>query len=151
MNVTGIDMTESMLAKIKEKHPDKDMRLICGNFFVVDFGNNIFDCAVSFESMHHFYPERKLEIYKKIYASLKNGGTYIECDYMVGTQLEQDHYFKLYEDLKKEQNISKNVYCHFDTPCSVEVQIKLLNEAGFESVKKVFQMGNTVMLYAQKV
>ena len=148
--VTGIDMTQSMLDKLTEKHHDKKLTLICGDYFETEFGEERFDCAISFETMHHFKPEKKAELYSRIYRSVKNGGSYIECDYMVGTQMEQDYFFAENEKLRKEQNIEDGIYCHYDTPCSIETQINLLKEAGFESVEKVFQIENTVMLVAKR-
>jgi len=148
--VTGIDMTQAMLDRLREKHPGKQLRLICGDYFKTDFGIARFDCAVSFETMHHFSPADKLGLYKRLCASIKDSGVYLECDYMVGTQIEEDHHFAVYEKLRREQNIPADVFCHYDTPCTVDKQISLLTEAGFKSVEKVFCIGNTVMLSAKK-
>ena len=54
IKVVGIDLTQSMLDKLRQKHPAKEMRLICGDYFQEPFGANVFDCAVSFQTMHHF-------------------------------------------------------------------------------------------------
>ena len=35
INVTGIDLTASMLEKLRQKHPDKSLELICGDYFTV--------------------------------------------------------------------------------------------------------------------
>lgn len=143
-------MTKSMLDKLLEKHPDKKLHLICGDYFTEEFGKERFDCAVSFETMHHFRPEHKVGLYRNIYDALKPGGCYIECDYMVGTQIEEDYYFSEYERMRKEQEIPEGVYCHYDTPCSAETQIRILTEAGFERIEEVFRMENTVMLAAYR-
>lgn len=150
LSVTGIDLTASMLGRLREKHPDKDLTLICGDYFQTDFGLSRYDCAVSFETMHHFRPADKLGLYKRLCAAIKDGGMYLECDYMVGTQIEEDHHFAVYEQLRRAEQIPEGVFCHYDTPCTVERQISLLLEAGFSSVEKVFSLGNTVMLAAKK-
>jgi len=150
MVVTGIDMTSSMLEKLTEKHPGKALNLICGDYFQTDLGTEQYDCAVSFETMHHFKHEKKISLYQKIHDALKTCGCYIECDYMVGTQLEEDYYFAEYDRLCNEQNLPENVFYHYDTPCTVENQIMLLKKAGFRTVEKIFSMGNTVMLKALK-
>lgn len=54
LKVTGIDLTQSMLDKLKLNFPDKNIKLICGSYFDVPFGEKIFDCAISFQTMHHF-------------------------------------------------------------------------------------------------
>ncbi|MGN0541830.1 MAG: class I SAM-dependent methyltransferase [Acutalibacteraceae bacterium] len=150
IEVTGVDLTQEMLDRLKEKHSDKNINLICGDYFTVDFGAEKFDCAVSFQTMHHFALEKKRELYKKINNALALGGLYIECDYMVKTQAEQDFYFAECARMRREQNIPDGEFCHYDTPCSVENQISLLKSAGFSSVEKVFEIENTVMLTARK-
>ena len=150
LKVVGIDLTESMLAKLMEKFHDKDIKLICGDYFEVPFGKNTFDCAVSFQTMHHFIKVKKLSLYKKLWDSLKAGGVYIECDYMVLTQEEEDHWFNENNRLRKEQGIVGDEFYHYDTPCTVDNQIKLLKKAGFDSVEQVFRLENTTMLVAKK-
>lgn len=150
LKVVGIDLTESMLAKLMEKFHDKDIKLICGDYFEVPLGKNTFDCAVSFQTMHHFIKVKKLSLYKKLWDSLKAGGVYIECDYMVLTQEEEDHWFNENNRLRKEQGIVGDEFYHYDTPCTVDNQIKLLKKAGFDSVKQVFRLENTTMLVAKK-
>ena len=150
IKVTGIDLTESMLRKLREKHSDKDITLICGDYFTEPFGECEFDCTVSFQTMHHFSHEKKLGLYRKIYESLSSEGVYIECDYMVLTQTEEDHWFRENARLRKEQGIGEDEFYHYDTPCTVDNQIMLLKSAGFSSVKQVFRKENTTMLVAKK-
>lgn len=83
IHVTGIDLTQAMLDKLKEKYPHKNMTLVNASYFDYDFGTERFDAAISFQTMHHFSHEDKLKLYSKIYEGLKNGGQYIESDYMV--------------------------------------------------------------------
>ena len=115
-----------------------------------DFGKESFDCAISFQSLHHFTQEKKIGLYEKIHSALKEKGVYIECDYMVLTQQEEDLYFSENERKRKEQGISDDIFCHYDTPCTIENQIKLLKKAGFKTVKQVFRIENTTMLIAEK-
>lgn len=150
ISVTGIDLTEAMLKKLSEKHPDKALKLICGDYFEVDFERESFDCAVSFQTMHHFGHGKKEELYKKIYTALKEDGIYIECDYMVELQQEEDYWFSENLRLRKEQGIEEGEFFHYDTPCTIENQIKMLKQAGFITVEQVFRIENTTMLIARK-
>lgn len=150
VSVTGIDLCKAMLDKLREKHNDKNITLICGDYFTVPFGEDKFDCAVSFQTMHHFSHEKKTELYRKICSSLKEKGVYIECDYMVETQAEEDRWFRENERLRKENNIPEGVFCHYDTPCTVDNQIKMLKKAGFTKAEKVFRIENTTIIYAEK-
>lgn len=150
INVTGIDLSAVMLRKLREKHPDKKLTLVCGDYFSEALGTDKFDCAVSFQTMHHFPKEKKLSLYKKINAALKEKGTYIECDYMVLTQEEEDLWFSENERLRRENVITDDGYYHYDTPCTVNNQLTLLKEAGFTKVAQVFRIENTTMLVAEK-
>ena len=149
LSVTGIDLCETMLDKLSEKYADKRINLICGDYFTVDFGSD-YNCAISFQTMHHFSKEKKAELYKKIYHALTDEGAYIECDYMVETQTEENHWFSENERIRIEQGIAENEFYHYDTPCTVENQIKLLKGAGFSSVEQVLRIENTTMLVARK-
>lgn len=145
LEVVGIDMTIAMLEKLHEKHPA--VRTIRGDYFEVPFGED-FDAAVSFETLHHFTRERKAQLYKKLFDSLKSGGVYIECDYMCDTDEQERGFFDELERLKREQNADG--LFHFDTPITVDGQKTLLKSAGFSAVEEVFREENTVMLTARK-
>ena len=96
--------------------------------------------------MHHFPKEKKIELYKKIRSCLKSGGLYIECDYMVESQSDEDFFFAESAKLRREQNIPDDVFCHYDTPCTIENQIQMFKSAGFDKVEQVFRIGNTTIL-----
>ena len=150
ISVTGIDLSREMLSALSKKHPDKNIKLICDDYFKADLGEDVFNCAVSFQTMHHFGHGKKAELYKKIHTALKKDGIYIECDYMVETQAEEDHWFSENKRIRKEQGIGEDEFYHYDTPCTIENQIKLLKGSGFESVEQVFRIENTTMLVARK-
>ena len=69
--VTAIDLSDAMLNKLKEKLPDENIEIILGSYFDVPFGEFKYDGAVSVESLHHFTPEEKLTLYKKLFLALK--------------------------------------------------------------------------------
>ncbi len=150
LDITGIDLTQAMLDKLKLKHPDKSMNLICGSYFDVPFGIGKYECIISFQTMHHFSHDLKIGLYKKICQALKPDGIYIECDYMVETQKEEDFYFSENARIRKELNIIETDFYHYDTPCTIENQIGMLNSAGFQYVEKVFRIENTTILVAHK-
>lgn len=150
INVTGIDLTKAMLDKLKEKHPDKKLSLINASYFDYDFNTSKYDAVVSFQTLHHFSHKDKLELYKKIYNALKPNGQYIECDYMVESQQEEDFYNSENKRIRKEQNIPDGEFYHYDTPCTIDNQIKLLSKAGFKTVKMKWRMENTTIIVAKK-
>lgn len=150
VSVTGIDLSKAMLEKLSEKYSDKNVTLINADYFSTDLGLGRFDTAISFQTMHHFSHEMKIGLYEKIHASLKSGGVYIECDYMVNTQAEEDKWYAENARIRKEMNIPENEFYHFDTPCTAPNQIKMFKAAGFASVEKVYRVENTTIIIAKK-
>ena len=146
IEITGIDLSQGMLNKLKQKYSKYNIKLICDNYLECEFGKDIFDCVISFQTMHHFNHENKLKIYKKIHDALKSNGVYIEGDYVAKSQEEENFYFSEFEKIRKEQNINKNQLVHLDTPCTVENQIKLLKTAGFSKSEKVWQVESTAII-----
>lgn len=150
ISVLGIDMTAEMLKLCRKKFEDRRLSLICGDYFKTDFGVNRFDAAVSFQTMHHFGKEMKEGLYRRVWESLKRVGVYIECDYMVESQAEEERWFAENERLRRELNIPNSEFYHYDTPCTVENQLRLLKSAGFERTEKVFRMENTTIIIGYK-
>jgi tRNA (cmo5U34)-methyltransferase len=150
VSVVGIDLSQEMLDKLRRKHPKRNLELICGNYFDVDLGEGVFDVAIAFQAMHHFSHSEKIGLYTKIYKALKEKGVYIESDYMVTEQSEEDRMFAESTRLRREMNIPDGELYHIDTPCTVANQIAMLRRAGFASVEMVWRTGNTTIVMASK-
>ena len=148
--VTGIDMTPAMLEKLKQKHPDKNLELICGDYFSEELGENRYDTVISYDTLHHFTHAQKVGLYRKISRALNPGGVYIECDYMVDDQAKEDEFFAECVRVRREQGIPEGEFYHFDTPCTVNNQVAMLKEAGFKKVEFVFRFGIDAMITAHK-
>lgn len=150
ISVTGIDLTGAMLERLKQKYPDQHVTLIEADYMAYDFGNGKYDAAVSFETLHHFTQEEKRGLYEKIWRALKTGGCYIECDYMAKTQEQEDYFFAEKERILEERNLPGGEYYHYDMPCTIDNQKRLLKQAGFSEVEEVWTMDNTTILYAKR-
>ena len=156
IEVTGLDIAQNMMNKIQQKYPDKKINLICKSYLDYDFGINIFDVALSAMTLHHYNHKTKTDLYRRIHSSLKHNGVYIECDYMIteeeyeNPQEKEDFYFSEAERLKKEQCLSDKVAYHYDTPCTVQNQKKMLFKAGFSKVNEVWRQKTVVILVADK-
>lgn len=146
--ITGIDLTESMLNALKNKFPEKDLTLICGSYFDVPFGENTFDAAVSVESLHHFTKEEKIPLYTKLRSALKDGGYFILTDYFALSDEDEKTFRNDLLRLKKEQGIYDNEFYHYDTPLTIEHETEALLEAGFSSVEVLNNWGATFTLKA---
>lgn len=148
--VTGIDITGAMLNKLREKHPDKNLTLVKASYFDYPFGSERFDAAVSFQTLHHFSPAEKTGLYTKIYRALNGSGRYIECDYMVATQNEQDFFQAENKRRRAAHGIAEGELYHYDIPCTAKNQIQMLKAAGFATVSAVWREANTTLLVAEK-
>ena len=151
IDVTGIDLTQAMLDKLSEKYAGRKITLICASYLGYDFGREKYDCVISLETMHHLTYEQKLALYTNIFSALKPGGRYIEGDYMVEHQTQEDRLFAECKKLRAAQNIPDGEFYHFDTPCTVENQIRLFLAAGFSEAREVWRKGNTSVIVGKKV
>jgi len=148
--ITGIDMSEKMMNKLKEKYKSKleNIRLIKDSYLTLPFEKENYEYVVSCMTMHHFVNAVKLELYKKIKQALIPGGKYIEGDYMVSKEEEiecLDRYFDLMNSLTEEE---KDLY-HIDIPFAIETQKELLKEAGFRNIEIIWQVENKIIIVAR--
>jgi len=148
--VMGIDLAEGMLNKLKEKFVGKDITLILGSYFDIAFGENIFDAAVSVESLHHFTIKEKTKLYTKLRNSLKDNGYFIITDYFSLSDEEEQLHKQELNHLKSMQGISDNEFYHFDTPLTLQHEKTALLTAGFSSVDVLKKWGATYTLKATK-
>ena len=133
--VTGIDLAPGMLAALGAKFPEKRLTLIQGSYFDLPLGEEVFDAAVSVESLHHFTMEEKIPLYTKLWKALKKGAYFILTDYFAPSEEEERLYRQELLRLKKEQGISDDEFYHYDTPLTVQHETEALLAAGFSSVE----------------
>ncbi|MFI3325824.1 MAG: class I SAM-dependent methyltransferase [Clostridia bacterium] len=148
LKVTGVDFSDEMLKKLQSKHYDKNLTVINSDYFICDLGNEVYDTAISFETLHHFTANKKCELFKKIYDSLKTGGEYIECDYIACDSSIEELVFSEINRRKIRDNIEDEIFVHFDTPLTAEHEMEAMKKAGFSKVERIGCLegdGNTVM------
>ena len=148
--VTGIDLSEGMLSALKHKINDKDLTLIVGSYFDVPLGEEVFDAAVSVESLHHFTKAEKIPLYKKLHHALKAHGYFILTDYFALSDEEEKTHRHVLKALKAEQGIYDDELYHYDTPLTVAHETEALMEAGFSSVEILNSWGATYTILAMK-
>ena len=135
ISVTGVDLCPEMLERLRKKHPQ--VRTVCGDYFRTELGEAQYDCAVSFESLHHFTGEKKWGLYEKIHRALKPGGVFFLVDYLACCAEEERLLMDFCREKRRAQNIPENVFVHFDTPLTVEHETELLKCAGFSAVELI--------------
>lgn len=147
--VTGIDVSQKMLGKLHAHFANmgKRVTLVWGDYLEHDFGVERYDTVLSVESLHHFAPETKQQLYWKLHLCLKPGGVFLNTDYIAKDEAEQAAAFEAYARLSDGKPAG---YFHFDTPLTVENECRLLRGAGFQNVRCVWQKDATAILLAQK-
>ena len=149
-HVTGIDLSEGMLAALRANYPQNDLTLICGSYFDVPFGKGTFDAAVSVESLHHFTQEEKIPLYTKLYSALTPEGYFILTDYFAPSDEEEQQYRAQLLRLKAEQGIRDREFYHYDTPLTVAHETEALLAAGFADVEILGSWDATYTIKATK-
>ena len=113
-------------------------------------GENVFDAAVSVESLHHFTQKEKIPLYTKVCKAIKVGGYFILTDYFALSDEEEQKHRDTLLALKTEQNITDGEFYHYDTPLTVAHEIEALTVAGFTSVEVLKNWGATYTIRATK-
>ena len=108
IRVTGIDLAPGMLARLREKHPERKLTLTVGDYLTVPLAPCAFDVAVAFETLHHFPPETKLGLFRRIFAALRPGGMLLEGDYIAESD-EMETY--LFQELARRRAWRTNCRC----------------------------------------
>lgn len=149
IEVTGVDLCADMLDRLREKHRDKHLTTVCRDYFQYDFSHDKWDAVISFESLHHFLPERKKELYRKICHSLKRGGVFILGDYIACCDEEEELLRSVYLEKRKRSAIPDTCYVHFDIPLTLEHERELLQDAGFAIEKVMENPDNATIIIAR--
>ena len=85
------------------------------------------------------------ELYKKLRASLKDGGYFILTDYIVDDVEFEEMRMTEYNRLRGLQGKHDGEFYHFDTPLTLEHECEALRDAGFTvEVLRVFGDTKTV-------
>lgn len=138
LDVTAVDLSEQMLEKLSEKFGDSQIKVIRGDYFEYDFGENKFDCVIAFQTLHHFPFGKKKALFEKIRRALNTDGVYIECDYIAVSEEIEKLAFSECERRRRRDNIPPDVFVHFDTPLTLEHELSAMRETGLFIEKTEF-------------
>lgn len=131
IRVTGIDLAPGMLARLREKHPERKLTLTVGDYLTVPLAPCAFDVAVAFETLHHFPPETKLGLFRRIFAALRPGSMLLEGDYIAESDEMETYLFQELARRRARQHVPEGTFVHFDTPLTLAHELSLLSQAGF--------------------
>jgi len=137
--VDCVDISPKMLDILKERFSHENINAICQDYFERDYEKEAYDCVVSIMSLHHFLPEQKEWLYRKIYETLVAKGTFVYGDLFARNFKEE-----------RQQAAKYNNDAKFDTQTLPSTDIKLLKRVGFERAHLMWKFGNTGCIVAGK-
>ena len=150
-HVTGIDLSQEMLDQLLSKYIDKSdqIEVIRGSYLDVELLSDEYDHIISVMSLHHFLPDIKLDLYKKIRRALKPGGFYIEGDYIV-SKIKEVELLADYNDRLENNECLKEELFHLDIPFSIKTQKELFEGAGFINFELIFEGDEAGVYFVKK-
>ena len=155
-HIVCVDISQGMLELLLENHSESHARItvIAASYLDWEYPQDMFDLVVSSATMHHLWSEEKVAVYRKVLRTLKPGGSYMESDFIVDAALSVQ-YQRRYEIITAAlPQKSKAGEYHIDIPFTVDVQRKLLQEAGFETIEvldeNIRPRGSNAILRATK-
>jgi tRNA (cmo5U34)-methyltransferase len=111
----GIDSSETMLARARDRLPDADLRL---RLLEDELPSGSFDLVLSALAVHHLDGAGKRELFSRVAGVLQPGGHFVLGDVVVPAAGEEGPI---------------EIDWEMDKPDSVEDQLAWLGEAGFEA------------------
>ena len=147
--LVGMDLSETMLAELRRKYPEKGIKTVCADYFTAELGTG-YDAAVSVESLHHFTAEKKSGLYKRVFDALRAGGCFLLCDYIACSEEEER---LLAEECKRKREkgmIPEEKFVHFDTPLTLEHETAVLKGAGFTKAEMIDTIDGATFILAEK-
>ena len=147
--VTGIDVCRPMIERLELKYQNKNLELICADYFKRLLPTECYDAVISFESLHHFGADRKRHLYEKVLKSICPNGYMIEADYFACCDEEEQLLKDYAERMRLKWNI-KEPNIHIDTPLTIEKELGVLRIAGFVRAEVVETIDGVTFIVARK-
>ena len=133
VQITAADISSDMLGTLMERPFADRVTCVIGDFFETDFGSD-FDAMISTSALHHFAPEDKIRLYRRVYDALRPGGLFLNADKTAPNPAAQEEDFRqLAEDPHR--------WPHMDTPLTVGAECTVLEQSGFR-MKEVRPLPN---------
>lgn len=149
VRVTGVDLCADMLEELRKKHEGKGLRTVCADYFQFDMEGD-WDAVLSFESLHHFLPEKKEQLYRRISGALRPGAVFLLGDYIACCEEEEELLRRVYLEKRARFQIPEDRFVHFDIPLTLEHETELLYRAGFCKVSVLDSIEGATIVLAEK-
>jgi tRNA (cmo5U34)-methyltransferase len=158
MQLKGLDNSQAMLDRAEQKCQafGAEIDLELADMLTYDYKHE--DIIVANYTLQFIRPMQRVELVKKLYNALNDGGMFIFSEKVVFTDKKLDKdLIDIYYAYKKEQGYSeyeiaqkREALENVLIPFTIEENIQMCKEAGFKNVDTVFQWSNFVTFVSKK-
>lgn len=147
--ITGVDLSSELLNKLRAKYEKRldQITIVQKSYLTLPLGKETYDYIVAVMTLHHLLPDNKQSLYRRVRRALKRHGKYIEGDYVVKPEKENQFLNSYYEVCKSSKVVEDGTH-HIDIPLSLETQKRILVESGFSSVEVLWVQGEAAVYVA---
>jgi len=145
--ITGIDVSSEMLSRLRSRLADRPdrVRTLQASFLEAEFGEGAYDLVLSTMALHHWPPSVKTTLYRRIFGALRPGGRFVNGDYILADGTPDP--LPTFPGASAGEGTE---LLHVDMPLPIDVEARLLREAGFSSVRIPFRTARSAVFVAKR-
>jgi len=149
--VTCVDLSANMLEQLKKKYESRSgqLEVVQASYLTLQLEPSAYDYVVAVMTFHHLLHDTKRQLYRRIHGALKPGGKYIEGDYVVPIERERE-LLQTYFSQAGELGLQEDGSHHIDIPFSIQTQVELLTQAGFDEVEATWQEAEAAVIMGRR-
>jgi len=156
--LTLMDLSEKMLGVARKRFRGrKGIRFLAADYRKADLGGP-FDIIASALSIHHLEKEEKRELYRHVFASLGEGGVFVNADEVAGETPEIHRANLAYWDAYLQEGRLSGTEARaimerrarLDRMEKLSVQLGWMKELGFTGVETVYENRSFVVFRGRK-
>lgn len=155
--LTLIDVSEEMLHIAKQRFQNNpNVTCIVADYTTYDFSKP-FDIIISALSIHHLNAAQKQALYKRCYASLCDGGVFVNADQVLSEFAEiEEKFFAEWRQFVENSGLSREEIekgyerIRFDNPSTLAEQLEWLRDAGFCHYDILYKYYHFCVFYAKR-
>ncbi|WKY48402.1 methyltransferase domain-containing protein [Eubacteriaceae bacterium ES3] len=155
--ITLIDQAGDMLDLARDRFAGNgNIQYIADDYLTHNY-NEHFDGIVSALSIHHLEDQKKKQLYKNCFSSLKAGGIFVNADQVLSPDPQiETQIISIWHDFVKKSNVSQNELDSFyhrtsyDQTAPLFAQLNWLSELGFTKTDFIYKYLNFAVFFAIK-
>ena len=158
MTLKGLDNSEAMLKRAEQKCQAfaADIKLELADMLAYEYRDE--DVIISNYTLQFIRPIQRIELVKKLYDGLNDGGMFIFSEKVVFEDKVLDkEMIDIYHHYKKEQGYSeyeiaqkREALENVLIPFTIKENMQMCQEAGFTQIETIFQWANFVTFVVKK-